>query len=296
MSSTTPEPVTYEVNPKEQTYFAIKVFVSIIMYYLLYVFISRFMTGENPVQKSLQKIFLIYGIIIILFLVFQLVFLVGYLKGNAVKVTQKQFPDIYNIVAKQTLQLGMTTMPDVYIMQSGGVLNAFATNFAGTSYVVIFSDILAAAYDQDIKVVEFVIGHEMGHIKRKHILKRLLLLPGALIPFLGPAYSRACEYTCDRIGYALCPEGATKGMILLAAGRGLSKKVNVSAYMEQIETEDGFTKWIAEKVASHPNLTKRVRAFTMLAPMPPAPAATPVPVVAEAVVKPDDHSSYLPKI
>jgi Zn-dependent protease with chaperone function len=294
MSSTTPEPVTYEVNPKEQTYFAIKVFVSIIMYYLLYVFISKYIVGDTPMQRSLQRLFLIYAVILMLLVVFQLVFLVGYLKGNAVKVTQKQFPDIYNIVAKQTLQLGMSTMPDIYILQSGGVLNAFATNFAGTSYVVIFSDILAAAYEQDIKVVEFVIGHEMGHIKRKHIIKRLLLIPGALIPFLGAAYSRACEYTCDRIGYALCPDGATKGMILLAAGRGLSKKVNVSAYMEQIETEGGFTKWIAEKVASHPNLTKRVKAFTVLAPVP-ASVATPTPVVVEVPVKSDDHSNYLPK-
>ncbi len=290
MSSTNPEPVSYKVNPKEETYFAIKVFASIIMYYLLYVFIARLMADNNPLLKSVHMVFLVYAAIIILYLIFRLVFLVGYLKGNAIKVTQRQFPDVYNIVAKQTLQLGMTRMPDVYILQSGGVLNAFATNFVGTSYVVIFSDVLAAAYEQNMKVVEFIIGHELGHIKRKHIIKRLLLLPGAIIPFLGPAYSRACEYTCDRIGYALCPEGATDGMMLLAAGRGLSKKVNIHAYLQQIESEDGFTKWFAEKLASHPNLTKRVRAFDELAPRP---AVAPIEVKVQP--KTDDHSNYLPQ-
>jgi len=177
-------------------------------------------------------------------------------------------------------------------LQVGGVLNAFATRFVGTNYIVIYSDVLAAAYEQDIEVVEFIIGHEMGHIKRKHITKRLLLLPGALVPFLGSAYSRACEYTCDRIGFALCPEGARPGMLLLAAGRGLSKKINISAYTEQIETEDGFIKWMSEKFASHPNLTKRVRAFGTL------PGAHPIvtePITLKDIIPTDDHTKFLPK-
>jgi Zn-dependent protease with chaperone function len=169
------------------------------------------------------------------------------------------------------------------------VLNAFVTRFFGTNYLVIYSDILAAAYEQNMKVVEFVIGHEMGHIKRKHIFKRFLLLPAAFIPFLGAAYSRACEYTCDSIGHALCPEGAKSGMLLLAAGRGLFTRVNSQAFIEQIYTEESFSRWLAEKFASHPNLNKRIAAF---------PASTPdnrEPVVAVKAEKPDDYSRFLPK-
>jgi Zn-dependent protease with chaperone function len=287
MTTTTPTEFGYRVNPKEEFYFAVKIFFSIILYFLIYKAVVSLM--DNPVLKGMDFVFLFYGGIILFYLIFRMIFLVGYLRGNAVRVSPRQFPDIYNIVVKQAQMLNMSTVPNVYIMQSGGVLNAFATAFMGTNYVVIFSDVLAAAYEQNEKVVEFIIGHEMGHVKRKHILKRLLLLPGSFIPFLGPAYSRACEYTCDSIGHALCPEGARPGMLLLAAGRGLYGKVNVKAYLDQIETEDGFTRWFAEKLASHPNLTKRIRAFDDLGPAPVA-----APVVVQAPPPTEDPTKYMP--
>jgi Zn-dependent protease with chaperone function len=261
MASNTASALTYKVNPKEEIYFAIKIFFAVIMYYLIFVLIEKMFSNENPTKALIYKIYVFYAALIVLYLLFRILFLVGYLKGNAVKITPKQFPDIYNIVLKQAELLGMSKVPEVYIFQSGGLLNAYVTRFFGTNYLVIYSDILAAAYEQNIKVVEFVIGHEMGHIKRKHVIKRLLLLPASLIPFLGAAYSRACEYTCDSIGNSLCPEGSQGGMLLLAAGKGLFKKINVKAYLEQIESEDGFTTWFAEKFASHPNITKRIRAF-----------------------------------
>ncbi len=289
---TTNEPATYKVHPKEETYFAIKVFFSVIGYYLIFKAIQGLWVMGDVTNTHFGFIFLIYGILIVLYLLFLFIIMVGYLKGNAIKVSPRQFPDVYNIAVNQAAKLGMATIPDVYILQAGGVLNAFATRFVGTNYIVIYSDVLAAAYEQDIKVVEFIIGHEMGHIKRKHITKRLLLLPGALVPFLGSAYSRACEYTCDRIGFALCPEGARPGMLLLAAGRGLSKKINVAAYTEQIETEDGFIKWMSEKFASHPNLTKRVRAFGTL---PGAQTIATEPITLKDITSTDDHSKFLPK-
>ncbi|HTA27312.1 MAG TPA: M48 family metalloprotease, partial [Bacteroidia bacterium] len=115
------------------------------------------------------------------------------------------------------------------------------------------------------------------------------LLPASLIPFLGAAYSRACEYTCDSIGNALCPEGSQSGMLLLAGGKGLFKKINVQAYLDQIETEDGFTTWIAEKFASHPNTTKRIAAFRN--------NDMPIPetnIIKEEEKKEDDLSKYMP--
>ncbi|HTB30662.1 MAG TPA: M48 family metallopeptidase, partial [Bacteroidia bacterium] len=168
--------------------------------------------------------------------------------------------------------------------------NAYATRFFGTNYVVVYSDVLAAAYEQNMKVVEFIIGHEMGHIKRKHIIKRLWLLPASLVPFLGAAYSRACEYTCDSIGNALCPEGSHAGMLLLAGGKGLFRKINVQAYLDQIQTEDGFITWFAEKFASHPNTTKRIAAFNDAG----FAYKEQLPVV-EKKKTDDDYSKYMPQ-
>jgi len=288
MTNTTETQITYYIHPKENFYFALSIFFSIILYYLLGVFIYRFIENDDPKVSALSTIAFVYAGLIIVFVILRFVLFVGYVKGNAVKVSQNQFPDIYNIAVKQAAALKLSSVPSVYILQSGGVLNAFATSLMGKNYVVIYSDVLAAAYEQNMKVVEFIIGHEMGHIKRKHLLKHLLLFPSVFIPFLGAAYSRGCEYTCDSIGHAMCPEGARPGMLLLAAGKGLFKKVDVNTFIAQHRTEQSASRWIAEKFASHPNLPKRVEAFNNYG------TYVPEPVVEKKETRVEDPSRYMP--
>ena len=86
-------------------------------------------------------------------------------------------------------------------------------------------------------------------------------MPAMFIPFLGSAYSRACEYTCDSIGSSLSEEGARSGMLVLAAGTKLFRKVNVDQFVGQMQTESGFWMWFSEKVSSHPHLVKRLARF-----------------------------------
>ena len=232
-----------------------------------------------------------YVILIILYLFFSLGVLVGYLKGNAVKVTQKQFPDIYKIVQDQCQRLDMK-VPDVYILQSGGVLNAFATQFIGSKYIVLYSDVLEEAYQGNLEAVEFVIGHELGHIKRNHLNKKLLLFPSFIVPFLNRAYSRGCEYTCDNIGAALSPAGASQGLLLLAAGKQLWRKVNPLEFTAQTDTEGGFWHWFAEKVSSHPHLNKRVERFPNQKPANVQGRRAQETVTIQEIKS--DHSAYLP--
>ena len=76
-------------------------------------------------------------------------------------------------------------------MQAGGILNAFATRFAARDFVVLYSDILEA-YGVDSGEIRFLLGHEIGHIRSKHILKNMILLPGLLLPLLAaPTIARA---------------------------------------------------------------------------------------------------------
>ena len=91
--------------------------------------------------------------------------------------------------------------------------------------------------------------------------RRALLYPAMIFPFLGSAYSRACEYTCDQVGNALEPEGGVDGLLVLAAGRDLYTQVNSAEYSNQRETETGFFVRFAEIISTHPNLTKRVAAL-----------------------------------
>lgn len=282
--------LNYEVHLNEKIYFNVKLIMGIILYAIIITGVILLFAFDLQDALTNYILLITYIVIFLVYLFFRTGYIIGHLKGNAIKITDKQFPDIYRIVNEQSQSLGLKSVPDVYILQSGGILNAFTTNFAGSNYVVLFSDIVHTANIQDSKILEFIIGHELGHIKRKHVIKTLFLFPSLLIPFLGRAYSRACEYTCDNIGHALCPEGARNGILLLAAGRNLLKHVNTSEFTAQNVTETGFWRWFAEIFSTHPDLSKRLVKFKEV--------NLKSKVIEQPVTKDetsDDYSKYMPR-
>ena len=281
----------YEVTTKENVYFVLRLIFSVGLYVLIALGILASFEMENSEIASTVYLMYIYVILFCVFLFFRFGLIIGHLKGNAIKLSDKQFPEIYENVVKQSEMLGLKYVPSVYIMQSGGVLNAFASRFLGHNYIVLYSEIVETALEKDKNILWFIIGHELGHIKRKHMFKSLLLFPSALIPFLGSAYSRACENTCDNIGYALCPAGLKNGLLVLASGKSIYKNVNMDEYLSQIQNESSFWKWLSEKSSSHPHLTKRLNRFRDE--IPASKVQVEKPKTPE--VKPDDHSRFFPK-
>ena len=204
----------------------------------------------------------IYLIYISLFLIFSWVgacLFIGRIKGNAIKISSEQFPEIHNILKSHAEKLELKSVPDFYLLQGGGLLNAFATRFKNRNFVVLYSSMVESAYQEGLEAISFILGHELGHIKRKHVhsLKNLLIAPARLIPFLGNAYSRACESNCDLVGYSLCPEGATSGILILAAGNRLYKNINTKAFVDGLKNA-GFELGFAEFFSTHPALIKRL--------------------------------------
>jgi len=243
-----------KVHPRENLYFVISLLSSVVVLGLFFKNILSMGTQELGIYFA----FIFYGIGILLFLFVSHGLLIGYLKGNAVMITEKQFPEISKILREQSEKLQLSKVPTLYLIQSGGILNAFATRFFGRNFVVIYSEILELAYTEGKDAVEYIIGHELGHIARKHLIKRLLIIPSMVIPFLNSAYSRACEYTCDNIGKYLAPDGSVKGILILAAGKELYKHIDIQEYIKTFEQEKGFWKWFAQIVSTHPNLPKRI--------------------------------------
>ena len=292
----------YMVEPKENIYFGIALVVSLLLYTLIILGIVAAIEYDQSVYVAT---FGFYALIILILLHLARGVLVGMIRGNAIKLGPHQFGDIHAVVMSQAQALGLTRIPDVYLLQQGGSLNAFATRFMGSDYIVLFSDIMEEAYEQNQETVEFVIAHELGHVKRNHIIKRLIILPAMLVPFLGNAYSRACEYTCDSIGASLSPDGARVGLLLLAAGTKLFRKVDTHYFIEQAHTEAGFWFWFSEKVSTHPHLAKRLGRFakataTMERPAPKKtgweqPASTEVKKETSKEEAVSDVSKYMPK-
>ena len=249
--------VFFKVHSKEYIYLTIRYITSILLYSLI---ISFMWLG-----KSISTCLFILAI----FSAFRFlcsVFMVGYLKGNAIKIHEKQFPEIFTILKSHAHKLEFKNLPEIYLLQAGGTLNAFATRFARKNFVVLYSDILELAYQEGEDALAFIIGHELGHIKRSHVgfIKSLFLLPADCVPFLGKAYSRACEYTCDNIGYNLAPAGGEKGLLVLAAGKKLYKNIAVDQLMRDMHNVSGFTFWFAEIFMSHPSLLKRIAVIHQL--------------------------------
>ena len=70
---------------------------------------------------------------------------------------------------------------------------------------------------------------------------------------------------------------------MLASGKTIYRKVNLREYLRQDTTEDGFWKWFAEKVSTHPNLTKRLAKFVDPHPRKANPVKSRLQVIEETV-------------
>ncbi|WP_229054661.1 M48 family metallopeptidase [Aeromicrobium sp. Leaf350] len=182
--------------------------------------------------------------------------------SNAVEVTADQLPELHQIFVEQAARLGMTPdgtgmgkTPRLYLVNGNGVMNAYATKCRiRRGYVVIYSDLLDLAYQHGhFDLMRFVLGHELGHHHCGHTQFRRLMLQGVLRPLqLWPSFSRAQEYTADRVGAFLSLEGAPD-MIGLYAGKHMQKDVRLEPYFASVERhKDGFWLKVANFRADHP--------------------------------------------
>ena len=244
----------YRINQKEGFYFFLKIISTVLLLGALGLVLKSF-----PKAIAIVGVFAFYAGMIAFFFFVRNGMLIGFLRGSCVRITSDQFPDIYAIYESHCHTLNLVKPPSLYIMESGGVLNAFATRFIGKDYIVILSDVLEAAYEDGLDAVSFIIAHELGHVKQKHMTKNFLTFPSLIVPFLQGAYSRACEYTCDNIGHSLNAAGAVKGMLILSVGKSLQKKVKLDKFLEDSEQQTGFWIWFSQVLMSHPFYPRRIR-------------------------------------
>lgn len=196
--------------------------------------------------------------------------LIAHIKGNGVELSEAQFPALHAQFTACCDRLQIKTRPQAYILNGNGGLNAFATKFLGIQFVVLMSDVVDAM-DKHADGVRFYIGHELGHLRMKHLSGHLLRWPVLWLPLLGAAYSRARESTCDRHGLACSssPEGAARALAALSAGAERWKQLDVPAYVKQTSHSSGFWMSFHELIAGYPWLTKRAaRVMDTAAPMP----------------------------
>lgn len=185
--------------------------------------------------------------------------LVAHLRSEAVRVDENQLPQLHATFRAVCTQLGVQNPPALYVLQAGGMLNAFATRFVGRDFVVVYSDFLEAL-GADSPEMRFILGHELGHIKSRHIAKQIFLAPGLFFPLIGPAYRRAWESSCDRHGAfaAQDVDGSVRAMLTLSGGRENGRILNAESFSSQYSGERGFFVSLHELTSTYPTLSRRV--------------------------------------
>ena len=181
-------------------------------------------------------------------------------RGTAVQLSRTQFPDLYASVDEFAEGLGVRPTPTVFVGNGNGTLNAFAAQSGLTSnYVSLSNELFANLRNDNREGTRFILGHEIGHIRLHHVALwyQLVLCYSGLIPILGPTLSRLREYSCDRNGAALEPQGEI-GLILLAAGRYAAENVQASELVDQGHHLGGFWVEIAQLPRSHPWTVRRI--------------------------------------
>jgi Zn-dependent protease with chaperone function len=181
-------------------------------------------------------------------------------RGSAVRLSRRQFPDIYAVKEDFARKLDLQREPEIYLMSGNGALNAFAASTFGYDFVVIHSELFSNTYDKNKDALAFIIGHELGHLRLGHTRLWYQLSTAYVdrVPLLGGFLSRAREFSCDRHGAHLAPRGE-EGLALLAAGRYVYKDVDVGELLEQARRFRGFWPVVAQLPQSHPFTVRRLK-------------------------------------
>lgn len=185
--------------------------------------------------------------------------------GNSVHVSNGQYKALNDMSLDICKQLGIDERPEMFVLNSQGLTNAFAIKFLTRKYVLLFSDLVDLLWEDNANKdqLRFVIAHEPAHHAAGHVnfWINLIIKPAMFIPFLGAAYSRACELNCDCIAEEIVGnnEASVSAMVALASGsKELNNQTNLDAFIEQEKLVPSGFGFIQEILSSHPRMTKRV--------------------------------------
>jgi Zn-dependent protease with chaperone function len=167
-------------------------------------------------------------------------------KANAVRVSEKQYPWIYERTLRVCEIMDLKEIPEVYVSQTP-LVNAGAVGMSDP-FIVLNSSMLEVL-DRD--EVEAVVAHEVGHILSGHVLYRTLLLlimrlamfrypiAGlALLPILWALleWYRKSELSCDRAALlAVQDKDIVMSSLMKLAGGTRGETLDLDEFIAQSE-------------------------------------------------------------
>jgi Zn-dependent protease with chaperone function len=202
--------------------------------------------------------------------------------ASGVRVSERQFPQINDMVRDGAYVLDLPQIPEVFVTQNP-IVNAMALG-SDKPFIVINTGLIDLLDAEELRTV---VGHELGHVLSGHAVYRTMLfhlinlaariawVPLGYIGLRGIIWAleewyRKSELSCDRAGLlaAQDPDAARRVLMKLAGGARLSE-LNSDAFMEQAhdydavpDVRDGLLKILQLQGNSHPFAVTRFAELT----------------------------------
>lgn len=176
---------------------------------------------------------------------------IAYLQNSAASVRcgPRQLPTLYRLMQEACTILDVPE-PELYLQR--GPLDQTHTAGVGRPFIVLSSELVERFTDEELL---FVIGHELGHIKCRHVLYQMvgrMLLPlleavGSVTLGMGQLagmglvsgfyeWLRQAEFSSDRAGLLVCQDARVAFTAIMKLGGGgtrLDSEMSVDQFLEQ---------------------------------------------------------------
>ncbi|HKQ30492.1 MAG TPA: hypothetical protein VJS66_04325 [Burkholderiales bacterium] len=179
------------------------------------------------------------------------------LKGHAVEIGPDQHPDLHARMRACAKRLGFAETPVAFLFQQPYHVLSFSLRYAGRDHLALNGELVGALTEHQ-GAIDFFIGYELGRLHDPDRGWRWLLLPGRVVPLLGPAYARAKIYSYDRHGIGACRNrvDAALAVALMASGSRRWKSSSLAHYAQQSVHQDSVFDFF-EVISGAPYLSRR---------------------------------------
>jgi Zn-dependent protease with chaperone function len=213
---------------------------------------------------------------------------------NAIRLSEKQLPEVYAQSVRAARILGMNYMPDVYV-SGDRMWDAMIFGSDSNAFLVLGTALITNFRGDDLL---FVLAREMGHCRAGHALWKTVirfmvgemaphrgLMAGGLVSAVGKvlnpgqliesamelpllAWARQAEITADRAGLLAVGNETVARRVLLAwslKSSMLCQQINIEEWLEQEGGDDQMTQLSEMLSSSTPYITRRLRLIEQFA-------------------------------
>src|SRR6202453_3417433 len=171
--------------------------------------------------------------------------------ASGVKVSERQFPHIHEMLRDGAYVLDMDKVPELFVTQTP-LVNAMALG-TNTPFIVLNSGLVDLLDAEELRAV---IGHELGHVLSGHAVYRTMLynliilatrIAWMPIGYLGlraiiwglEEWYRKSELSCDRAGLLAGQDvDASRRVLMKLAGGSRLAEMNADAFHDQAREYD----------------------------------------------------------